>query len=66
MADPFDPGAMPGASVVMNSKQVVTLIETVSDHKGSVRVEQLRDGYVRVVLFDSEGHPSSERLLFCT
>jgi hypothetical protein len=63
-ADPIDPGAMPLATVSLAGAQVRALIEAVEAHGGSIRIEQLRDAYARVVLIGPEGEPVAERLLF--
>jgi hypothetical protein len=53
-ADPIDPGAMPCASVELTSAQVRTLIEAVEGHRGTIRIEKLRDAYARVVLIGDQ------------
>jgi hypothetical protein len=55
---------MPLASVGLTSAQVRALIEAVDGHPGSIRLEKLRDAYVRVVLIGPEGEPVAEQLLF--
>lgn len=62
-ADPIDPGAMPLATISLTSGQVRALIEFVESHRGSIRIEELRDAYARVVLIGPDGEPVDERLL---
>ena len=63
-ADPIDPGTMPSGAVALTGAQVRALIAAVGSHSGSVRVEQLDDGYARVVLIGAEGDGIGEQLLF--
>jgi hypothetical protein len=63
-ADPLDPGAMPLAEVRLTSAQVKALIAAVETHPGSVRIEQLSDGYTRAVLIGPDGDAVSEQTLF--
>jgi hypothetical protein len=63
-ADPIDPGAMPITTVALTNRQLDALIDAVAGHTGAVRIEKLRDAYVRVVLIGPDGEPVDERLLF--
>lgn len=63
-ADPIDPGAMPLASVGLTNAQIKRLIAAVETHTGSIRLEKLRDAYVRVVLIGPDGDAISEQTLF--
>lgn len=63
--DPSDPGAMPLSSVMLTASQVRQFPAAVRGHTGDVRVEKLRDAYIRVVLIGPEGEPvGDEKLLF--
>jgi hypothetical protein len=63
--DPIDPGAMPLSSVVLTASQVRQFPTAVEGHTGSVRVESVRDDYVRIVLIGPEGDAVGvEKILF--
>ena len=55
---------MPLAQVALTNTQFQTLVAAVGTHSGSVHIEQLRDGYARIVLIGSEGEAIEEQLLF--
>ena len=68
--DPTNPGAMRLNTMSLTKAQVRTLGQFVSDHLAddkrldSVRLEELRDAYVRAVLIGPDGDPVDERTLF--
>ena len=66
-ADPIDPGAMRTSVVTLSKSQLRQLADAVTDHQGSVRIEQLADAYTRVVPLGTEGEPiGPDRVLFPT
>lgn len=66
VADPIDPGAMPLAAIVLTAAQVRAFVDTAKSHPCALRIEQLGEGYARVVLLDPEGKGIKEQLLFPT
>jgi hypothetical protein len=42
------------------------LVDAIGRHRGSVRIEQLRDAYLRVVLIGEDGETVREHVLFPT
>jgi hypothetical protein len=62
MSEPTDPRSAL-ARVTLTSAQFRQFYKAVADHPGSVRIERLADGLVRMVLIGQEGDPISETLL---
>jgi hypothetical protein len=62
MIEPSDP-RVPLTRVALTSSQLRQLAKVAADHPGSVRIEELADAYVRVVLIGKEGDPISEKVL---
>jgi hypothetical protein len=68
--DPISPGAMPLSTMTLSNDQLRQAAQAMDEHLankgrvGGVRLEKLRDGYARVVLFGPEGEPVAERLLW--
>jgi hypothetical protein len=54
---------MPLAEVVLTKKQLQDLASAVETHPGSVRLEQLIDGHVRLRLVGPDGDVLTERVL---
>jgi hypothetical protein len=63
-ADPLDPGAVATAAVTLTASQLRQLVDAISGHAGSVRIEAISAGYARVVLIGPEGAEVAERSLF--
>jgi hypothetical protein len=66
--DPNDPGAMASASVGLTRSQVRQLAELVEGYVAekrldSVRLEKLKDAYLRVVFIGPDGDPAGEETL---
>jgi hypothetical protein len=66
--DPTDPGAIPIASLSLTTAQALALSSRVeaylAEHRlDSVRVEKLRDAWVRIVFIGPDGEAADEHLV---
>jgi hypothetical protein len=63
-ADTMDPGSTQSPKVELTSSQVRQLVGAIGRHRGNIRIEQLRDAHLRVVIIGEDGETVHEHVLF--